>query len=147
MHHRRAVMADSSFFYALLDKRDAFHNACKQLEEQAEHKQVPIVAINFVVAEAHALILSRLGRDAATAWLEAVEALALIERVTVEDEARAKDIIRRYDDKDFSYTDACCFAVMERLDMRVALSADEHFVQYGKFIVLPLMGTELPDNA
>ena len=58
MRHRLAVMADTSFFYALLDKRDAFHNACKQLEEQAEHKQVPIVTINFVVAEAHALILS-----------------------------------------------------------------------------------------
>ena len=53
----------------------------------------------------------------------------------------------RYDDKDFSYTDACCLTVMERLEMRVALSADEHFVQYGKFIVLPLMGTELPENA
>ena len=147
MRHRRAVMADSSFFYALLDKRDAFHDACKQLEEQAEHKQIPIAALNFVVAEAHALILSRLGRDAATAWLEVVEAIALIERVTVEDEAQAKDIIRRYDDKDFSYTNACCFAVMERLNMRVALSADEHFVQYGKFIVLPLVGTELPENA
>ncbi len=147
MRHRRAVMADSSFFYALLDKRDAFHDACKQLEEQAEHKQIPIAALNFVVAEAHALILSRLGRDAATAWLEVVEAIALIERVTVEDEAQATDIIRRYDDKDFSYTDACCFAVMERLNMRVALSADEHFVQYGKFIVLPLVGTELPENA
>ena len=147
MRHRRAVMADSSFFYALLDKRDAFHDACKQLEEQAEHKQIPIAALNFVVAEAHALILSRLGRDAATAWLEVVEAIALIERVTVEDEAQATDIIRRYDDKDFSYTNACCFAVMERLNMRVALSADEHFVQYGKFIVLPLVGTELPENA
>jgi predicted nucleic acid-binding protein len=145
MLYQRAVMADTGFFYALLDKRDAFHDACRELEAHAEQGNVLILTTNFVVAEAHALILSRLGRDAGAAWLDAIESVAAIERVSEDDEAQAKDIIRRYDDKDFSYTDACCFAVMERLGVTVTLSVDAHFVQYGKFVALPLMGMKLLD--
>jgi hypothetical protein len=35
---------------------------------------------------------------------------------------------------------------MERLGIKVAFSLDEHFVQYGKFLVLPLQGATLPEN-
>jgi hypothetical protein len=38
-----------------------------------------------------------------------------IEPVSLDDEEKAKQIIRRYTDKTFSYTDAASFAVMERL--------------------------------
>jgi predicted nucleic acid-binding protein len=54
-----------------------------------------------------------------------------IERVTAEDEVRARDVLRRYEDKDFSYVDATSFAVMERLRIREAFAFDPHFVQYG----------------
>jgi predicted nucleic acid-binding protein len=47
------------------------------------------------------------------------------------DEEKAKDIIRRYTDKTFSYTDAASFAVMERLGVREAFGLDPHFQQYG----------------
>jgi predicted nucleic acid-binding protein len=70
----------------------------------------------------------------------------LIIRPTEGDEERALDIIFGYTDKDFSFTDALSFAVMERLGIKVAFSLDEHFVQYGKFLVLPLQGATLPEN-
>ena len=47
------------------------------------------------------------------------------------DEVRAIDILARYKDKTFSYTDATSFAVMERLGIGAALSLDSDFKQYG----------------
>jgi predicted nucleic acid-binding protein len=54
-----------------------------------------------------------------------------LERVTGQDEVRALDILTRYTDKDFSYTDATSFAVMERLGIGTVFTFDHHFGQYG----------------
>jgi predicted nucleic acid-binding protein len=59
-----------------------------------------------------------------------------VHRVLGEDEVRAREIIFRYVDKDFSYVDATSFAVMERLGIEEALTLDNHFRQYG-WRVLP----------
>jgi uncharacterized protein len=52
-------------------------------------------------------------------------------RVRANDEERARQIIFQYDDKDFSFTDAISFAIMERLNLKLAFSFDRHFAQYG----------------
>jgi predicted nucleic acid-binding protein len=54
-----------------------------------------------------------------------------VEPVTPDDEAAAREIVRKYTDKTFSYTDATSFAVMERLGLRTAFAFDPHFRQYG----------------
>jgi len=68
---------------------------------------------------------------------------AWIERVMEDDEVKAKRIIRDFSDKDFSYTDAVSFVVIERLNIHIAFA---HFVQYGRFLVLPLHGERLPEE-
>jgi predicted nucleic acid-binding protein len=103
------------------------------------------VTTNFVIAETHALLLHRKGQKVALAWLDQVERLAHVERVTEGDEERAKAILRHYADQTFTFTDAVSFAVMERLNLKVALSVDRHFLAFqGNFTVLPLSGTQLP---
>jgi predicted nucleic acid-binding protein len=47
------------------------------------------------------------------------------------DEERAKQIIYRYHDKDFSFTDAISFIVMDRLGLKLTFTFDRHFAQYG----------------
>ena len=42
------------------------------------------------------------------------------------------------DDKTFSFTDCTSFALMERIGVTEVFAFDEHFKQYGNFIVLPL---------
>jgi len=59
----------------------------------------------------------------------------VILRVRASDEERAKQILFQYDDKDFSFADAISFAMMERLDIRLAFTFDRDFAQYG-FTVL-----------
>ncbi|MGI6285976.1 PIN domain-containing protein [Neomoorella humiferrea] len=88
-----------------------------------------MILTNFIVAETHALILSRIGHELAR---ERIRNLVWkIERVKEEYEERAKEIIIAYRDKSFSYTDAPTFAVMERLNLKVALAFDNHFTQFG----------------
>ncbi len=40
-------------------------------------------------------------------------------------------IFRRYDDKNFSFTDYISFALMKRLNLEAALAFDEHFTKFG----------------
>ena len=87
---------------------------------------------NFIVAEAHALFLTRLGWEPAASFLRQFPSSSTaVVRISAADEERAREIIFQYRDKDFSLTDATSFAIMERLRIGTALTLDHHFVQYG----------------
>ncbi|MBI4321167.1 MAG: PIN domain-containing protein [Chloroflexi bacterium] len=93
---------------------------------------------NAVVFEAYSLILSALGRDYALNFLARLETGSTsIVRVRASDEERAKEILRKYHDKEFSYVDALSFAVMGRLRIPVAFAFDRHFAQYGLTVLSP----------
>ena len=53
------------------------------------------------------------------------------------DEQRARQIIVAYTDKDFTFTDATSFAVMERLRIGHAFTFDDDFRQYGFTTLTP----------
>ena len=123
------VLVDTSAIYALIDKDDSYHNRpVVILRSLPRHGLSPFLT-NFIVAESHALLLSRLGAETARAWL--LDQNWPIEPVSLADEQKARQIIRRYTDKTFSYTDAASFAVMERLGVKEAFAFDPHFRQYG----------------
>lgn len=60
-----------------------------------------------------------------------------VERATPGDEERARTILMTHSDKDYSYTDAVSFAIMERLGISMVFSFDRHFVQYGFQVIGP----------
>ena len=123
------VLVDTSAIYALLDADDAYHRKAVAILRALHRRSLTPLLTNFIVAESHALLLSRLGADIARRWLMAH--VWPIEPVNPRDEEKAKEIIRKYTDKTFSYTDATSFAVMERLAIRSAFGFDPHFRQYG----------------
>ncbi|HXG22434.1 MAG TPA: PIN domain-containing protein [Methylomirabilota bacterium] len=118
-----------------MNSKDHHHGEAALLFEHAVQETWRLLTSNFVLSETHALVLTRLGRDLAADWLRDVPAAVV--RVTAQDEAKAKQILFRYRDKEFSYCDATSFAVMERLRLRHVMSFDPHFTQYGKFTVVP----------
>jgi predicted nucleic acid-binding protein len=134
----KEVFVDTGAFYAALNRKDEHHQEAVQLFTRAVEEEWQLVTSNFVVAETHALILTRLGRALATDWLRDVP--AVIERVSEEDESKAKRIIFGYRDKEFSYCDATSFAVMERMRIRDVMAFDPHFTQYSKFVVAQAHG-------
>ena len=129
------ILVDTSAVFALLDRSDHCHGAARKTLEGLRRRRAEPLLTNFIIAESHALSLSRLGAEVARRWL--LGNTWPVERVSEDDESRARSIIAHYADKSFSYTDATSFAVMERLGLKTAFAFDPHFRQYG-FQVLGL---------
>jgi predicted nucleic acid-binding protein len=134
----RRVFTDTSAIHALADPRDNDHAEAIEIRRLLTNNRSRLYTSNFVLAEAHALLLGRLGRSTALQVLLDIDrSNTTIERAGDADEQRARAIVIRYDDKDFSLTDAISFAIMERLGMTQAFSFDRDFAQYGFDILRP----------
>lgn len=128
----RRVFVDTSAFFALTDRRSSDFKGAQEIERRLVQTRAVLFTTNFVVAETHALLVNRLNRWVALAFLESIEQAGIsLVRVDIADEHRAREIIIQYDDKDFTLTDATSFAVMERLRIIRAFTLDQHFAQYG----------------
>ena len=128
----RSVFVDSSAFYALIDERDRNYRSAAGILARLANEPSRLFTSNLILAETHALLLSRLGRQVALQFLDDVDAgSTTVVRVGAGDEQRARAILRHYDDKDFSLTDATSFAVMEHLKIDAAFSFDSDFSQFG----------------
>ena len=130
------MLWDSSAIVALLDASDRDHQEALATARRLAVEERPSFITNYVVAETHALLLRELGRVAAREWLFA--GAHRIVQATPTDEERARAILTRYADKDWSLCDAISFAVMDALRVTTAFSFDHHFAQYGRFTVLGL---------
>jgi len=124
---------DTSANFALIDQRDANHNTAVTIATRLASQRWRLFTTNYIVAEPHALLLARLGRDAALTFLREIGHTTI--RATVADERRAQEIIEEYTDKDFSLADAISFAVMERVHIRFSFTFDQHFAQYGLIVL------------
>ena len=128
----RRVFVDSSAHLALIDEDDDHHQEAATIFERLIDGRFRFFTSNTVIIEAHALILSTMGIDRASTFLRDTESSRIaIVRTRAADEERAKQLIFRYRDKRFSFTDAISFVVMERLGIPYAFSFDRNFAQYG----------------
>ena len=135
---KRAVLWDSSAILALLDRDDRNHKVARKVAVQLAVERRPSVITNYIEAETHALLLRKLGRTLALDWL--VSDTLPVERATLADEARARELLMTHRDKDWSLCDAISFATIERRRIRTAFSFDHHFLQRGGFEVLGAKG-------
>jgi uncharacterized protein len=128
----RRVFVDTSADLALFDRDDQHHAEATAILLQLIRARYRQYTTNVLVIEAHALFLSRVGIAAGREFLvEMQHSSTVVIRVRAADEERAKEIVFRYADKDFSLADAISFVVMERLQIRQAFTFDQHFAQYG----------------
>lgn len=126
------VFVDTGAYFALSFTGDENHQVARSIYGQPVTERRQLVTTNFVLAETHALLLNRLSRTIALRVLESIDQSSTrIVRISASDERLAREILRRYSDKDFSLTDATSFVVMERLGFRTAFAFDRHFAQYG----------------
>ena len=132
----RSVLWDSSAILALLDADDADHARAVAVARAIADEKRPIFVTNYVEAEAHALLVRKLGRSLAREWL-LTGGLPVV-RVLPEEEQRAREILARHTDKDWTLCDAISFAVLERRHVARAFTFDHHFRQFGRVQVLGL---------
>jgi predicted nucleic acid-binding protein len=130
-----SIFVDTSAWYAILDSNDRDHEAAARKIQGLDRL---LVTSNYVVDEVLTLLVRKLGSTIAISLGEKLfnqEVSALV-RITEDDEGRAWEVFRQYVDKRFSFTDCTSFVLMERLGIDTVFAFDEHFAQYGKFVVI-----------
>ena len=140
LNHIREIFIDTSAYISLVRSADDYHHRAVEMAKNLSHFPIKAYTTNFILAETHAFLLSRLGYSPALKFIDEIESSSTqFIRVTAQDEDMCKKIIRQYKDKEFAYTDATSFAVMERLGIDVAFTFDHHFNQYGFRMLQDLM--------
>lgn len=127
------VFVDAGVWFAAANPKDLDHEASSDAMREAAAQGLRPVTTNLVLAEAHALLVNRTHLSAALAFLRGMREPHLVIVTSSPDlEARAlRDWIERYEDRDFSLTDAVSFTVMKDRGIREALALDRHFVVAG----------------
>jgi len=132
----RSVLWDSSAILALLDADDADHARAVAVAREIASERLPSFITNYIEAEAHALLVRKLGRSIARQWL--LTATLPVLRAHPAEEDRGREILMRHTDKDWTLCDAISFAVLDARRVTMAFSFDHHFRQYGRIRVLGL---------
>jgi predicted nucleic acid-binding protein len=129
----RELFVDTSGWYPALVRTNSAHGAVAAALREAVREGRRLVTTNLVVAETHALLLSRVGRRPALDFLKGVgQPPTVIVGADPALEAKAlADWIERYEDQDFTFTVAVSFAVMKERGIDRALALDRHFVVAG----------------
>ncbi len=133
---RKSIFIDTSAFFALVDRTDRFHDLAVRF---VESNQQFLTTSNLVAQETVTLIRMRLGHEQAVKAgkrLFEQEMVPLI-RVTPADERKAWELLKRYADKRFSFTDCTSFVLMRRLGLQTAFAFDQDFRQFGGWTVYP----------
>lgn len=121
----RAVLADTGPLYAANDEGDAHHQrALGELGELAGDRREVLIA-HPILLEAHSLLLFRLGRDAASRWLEEVAEGSFV-NPTPEDYRRGMITVRALTDQRITLVDATVASLAIRLELEV-WTYDHHF--------------------
>jgi predicted nucleic acid-binding protein len=134
----RELFVDTSGWFPAADPEDPAHPAVKRALAEHVLGGGRVVTTNLVIAESHALLLRRVHREAARAFLQEVTREPNVVVTSTPDlEARARrDWLDRYCDQDFTLTDAVSFTVMAERRIREALGLDRHFTVAG-FVLRP----------
>ena len=132
----RGVLWDSSAILALLDADDADHAQAVAVARRIASERRPSFVTNYIEAEAHALLVRKLGRAIARHWL-LTGALPVVRALPAE-EQHAREMLARHADKDWTLCDAISFALMEARRVTRAFTFDHHFRQYGRLQVVGL---------
>ncbi|MEW6416581.1 MAG: PIN domain-containing protein [Nitrospirota bacterium] len=133
----RDIFVDTSAFIAMRVKDDVNHKSAYDFLNIIKDRKLRLHTTNFILDEVYTYFSKVHEIAIEMAELIINNPLITLHRIGVEDEDKALNILKDCDDKDFSYTDATTFAVMERLGMKIIFAFDEHFKQYGRFTAVP----------
>ncbi len=125
-----AIFIDTSYFLALVNSRDKYHQAAKILAAQV---QPPFVTSSAVLFELGNALAKPPYRALGVRALQQIRTDPEIEVVSVAPDlfAQAITFYQSRPDKAWGLTDCSSFVIMRQRGLREALTADKHFEQAG----------------
>lgn len=137
---RADVFVDTSGLYALVDRKDAHHEAARKAVGRLLRGGRRLVVTDYVISETVTLARARGGTHVALRALDLVEQSVgiRIEWVGAPRFEMTKAFVRKHTDHDYSFTDCSSFVVMRELRLTQALTTDRHFPEAGFEALLPV---------
>lgn len=125
-----AAFADTTYFVALLNPRDALHAKALAL---ADLPDLAVVTTEFILLEVATFFTHPANRGVYVRFVADLRADpgTTVLRVTGDLFDRGFDLFAARPDKEWSHTDCISFAAMADRGLTDALTADHHFAQAG----------------
>ena len=135
---KKTLFVDTGAWFALADKSDQHHKQAIDIYPKLLSNYHHLKTTNLVIAETYILIRRSIGHQPAIKFLESIATSPRVNKIYSDSvfEKKAEDILRQYQDQDFSYTDAVSFVVMKQYEITQAFCFDKHFVTAG-FTAIP----------
>jgi uncharacterized protein len=132
------LFVDTGGWIALVNADDRYHALAAASYPAFLARYRRLLTTTLIVAETYVALRLAFGHAVAVRFLDLVEASQRILRVAVDPqlERAAEELLRRFHDQRFSYTDAVSFAVMRSLAVTDAFAFDQHFSTAG-FVRVP----------
>jgi len=123
---RQAVIADTGPLYAAVDPDDQYHRRAQRELKRLVRDRHELVIVYPTLLESYTLLLYRLGREVAKAWLDEVLTGAALVNPTPEDYRDAATKVRAFTDQEITLFDAAVAVLASRLGLTV-WTYDHHF--------------------
>lgn len=122
------VFVDSSFFKALIDKKDDFHNQANSISDTLDLQKAHLMTSNYIVDETATLIRVKCNIELVHDFIEILTQVKRfkVTRINGHDEQIAWTWFWK-PWKHLSFTDCTSFALMKRFDITHVATFDHHF--------------------
>lgn len=117
------IFVDSSYFIAIADKKDQWHEKAKELSKRAQNG---VLVTDLILSESVTAVGARGGGKAGVTLYEYISDNCEVVFMTKDMLEKAMDIFLKYDGT-LSLTDAASILVMDLENVKIILSFDSDF--------------------
>lgn len=127
------MFIDTGAFLARYIKQDQYHQLAVRGWQRIQEERTRCLTSNFVIDETLTLLARRTSYTFAANRAEAIYSSNVLEilRPDVNDELLALELFQKFADQHVSFTDCISFALMQKLNVKLAFSFDRHFLLAG----------------
>jgi predicted nucleic acid-binding protein len=133
----KEVFVDTGAWVALAVTDDKYHLLAKKIYPNLFKNYQKLVTTNLVVAETYVILRKSGSKQGALSFLDKVAKSPRIEKIYshIKLEEEAYELLKRYKDQDFSFTDAVSFCLMKEKGIKKAFAFDNHFKTAGFVLI------------
>lgn len=132
-----SIFVDTSAFYAVLDRDDAFHVDAVAIWRNSLETDEILVTSNYILLETVALLQRRLGISAARVFNNDILPVLRVEWIDAASHSAAIEAMFSASRKALSLVDCTSFSIMRRLQIQMAFTFDKHFKEQGFILLSP----------